>query len=81
MATKLEAGGEVVREISTDLLEDPFRSGCAVKITPEGVFLKAPNKRWTNSRFLAWPEVLRYAEMPKKDALASEATATEPAST
>ena len=65
MATKLEGTGNVTREIATSLSEDGFKDGCTVRITAEGAYLKAPNKRWVNARFLPWNDILRYAEVVK----------------
>ena len=72
MATKLEGTANVTREIATALEHDEaFKEGCTVRMTAEGVYLKAPNKRWTNARFLAWNEVLRYAEVRKEETAAA----------
>lgn len=77
MATKLEGTGNVTREIATALHSvEGYKDGCTVRITADGAFLKAPNKRWVNARFLSWDEILRYAEVPKvADAAPAESAA------
>lgn len=77
MATKLTEGKAISREIATALSDDSYKEGFTAKVTPDGVFLKAPNRRWTNARFASWDAVLGAAGAVSKELAAKADAASE----
>lgn len=63
MATKLSAGKNVDRDITTPLESKGFEEGFTVRMTTEGLKLKTHRGRWSKALFVPWIDVLDAATL------------------